>query len=304
MTATLTLPLVAWGTADDLSASPYASLNTPTVTSGVTDPFGGTGAYTIDDNDAGNAEARRRDLALATDGSHVYAFWAKQGTASASDVQLYDNTAGATRCQVRLTWSGGVPTTSVVSGSGTIYTVDCGNSWYLVLVLYGSVVAANTNRVYFYGATSTAASTGTTSYYVRNVVLLSYLDGATTWPEPRNGSAWAEAPSGTEDAWIVGTNWHLAGTVRHIPDTPTDSPETVSGWYGANEATGVNCGVAAMLSAGRDKQTLRWVKDRADCATYVDGYLVEPMRGRPELEPNWRRTFPLELRSSSVFAGY
>lgn len=304
MTATLTLPLVAWGTPDDISASPYASLNTPTVTGSVADPFGGTGAYTINDNDAGNTEARYKSWTAAAGGTHAVALFIKQGTASISDVLWYDNSATADMCLWRLTWSGGVPTVTIPVGSGTGMVVSVGGGWYALLGTVDSIVLGNTQRLYLYGATSSASSTGTTSYYVRNAVLLSYVDGATTWPEPREGSQWAVAPSGTEDAWIVGTDWHLAGDVRHIPDTPTDWPETVSGWYGGNEATGVNCGVAAMLSAGRDKQALLWAKDRSDASSYVSGYLVEPMRGRPELEGNWRRRFPIELRSASTFTGY
>ena len=102
----------------------------------------------------------------------------------------------------------------------------------------------------------------------------------------------------------MGTDYHLAGDIRWIPDSPTDTPAIVSGWYGDNESTGVNCGVAAMLTAGRDKQSLLWVKDRSDCTTYTSGYLVQPMNGRPDLEGNWRRKFGIELRSTSVYRGY
>lgn len=304
MTATLTLPLVAWGTASDISASPWVDVSTPVVTGSVADPFGGTGAYTIDDNNAAAVEARRLPLTVAS-GRIVAAVCIKAGTATVSRFGLRDDTAAAWLHSVTATWSGGVPTVATESGTGTVYgTVSLGSGWYLALFDATGATGANDNELYLYGASGTASTTGTTSYYLRNIVLLSYLDGATSWPESRTGSAWAEAPSGTEDAWIVGTNWHLAGTVRHVPDSPTDTPEVVSGWYGLNESTGVNCGVAAFLMAGRDKQTLTWVKDRATCTTYTDGYLVEPMRGRPDLEPNWRRQFPLELRSTSVYAGY
>lgn len=305
MTATLTLPLVAWGSPDDISA--YTSVGTPVVTSGVTDPFGGTGAYTIDDNDGVASEYKSRAIVPASASTPLLGVFVKAGTATATEFGIFDSTASLQLLTIRLDWSGGVPTASETSVSDAVALtpVAVGNGWYFCSGYSNApYVVGNSTSLRLFGALQTASATGSTSYYVRNAVLLSYLDGATTWPEPRKGSAWAEAPSGTEDAWIVGTNWHLAGTVRHVPDTPTDTPETVSGWYGANEATGVNCGVAAMLSAGRDKQALRWVKDRATCTTYVDGYLVEPMRGRPELEPNWRRTFPIELRSSSVYGGY
>ena len=303
MTATLTLPLVAWGSPADINA--FTSVNTPTISSGVADPFGGTGAYTVNDNDGAATEYKYTEVTFPVDGTHQLVTYATFGSATTSHVTLYDATAATFRAVLQFAWSGGVPTCTISNGSGTVHgTISVGAGWYCVLWGADGIVSANTNRLHLYGATTTASSIGATTYYLRNTVLLSYVDGATTWPEPREGSQWAVAPSGTEDAWIVGTDWHLAGDVRHIPDTPTDWPETVSGWYGGNEATGVNCGVAAMLSAGRDKQALLWAKDRSDASSYVSGYLVEPMRGRPELEGNWRRRFPIELRSASTFTGY
>jgi hypothetical protein len=92
--------------------------------------------------------------------------------------------------------------------------------------------------------------------------------------------------------------------VRWVPTIPRSTPAIVSGWYGENESTGVNCGVKAMLKAGRDKNSLRFVPDRSVCTTYMDSYLVDPMNGAPDLEPNWDRTFPMTLRGSTVYTGY
>lgn len=301
MTATLTLPLVAWGTAADINA--WTDIGTPGITTGVTDPFGGTSAYTVNDNDAGVSEGKLVSTGAITGTLVVLGVCMKAGTATSSSVQFRDTTAGAYTIQGTTAWSGGAPGTPTMGSGSYVGQVALGNSWYLLLFTC-AWTTGNVGRIEVYGASNSASTTGTTSYYLRHMVPLSYLDGATTWPEPRTGSAWAEAPSGTEDAWIVGTNWHLAGDLRHIPDTPTDTPEVVGGWYGGGEYAGVNSSVSAMLTAGRDKQSLVWVKDRSTCTTYTSGYLVEPMRGKPDLEPNWRRRFPIELRSSSVFTGY
>lgn len=303
MTATLTLPLVAWGTPDDMTSGSWSTpAGTLAAITTTTDPFGGSLAYTLNDTDGAVASRRQRNIAVTTDGVHALFVAAKAGTAAESQVIILETTGGNVRGSVTITWSG--PTFTAGSG-GTFYGgVALGNSWYGGILLCAGLTVANGPAIAYRPSGATGSATGSASFYVRNIALLSYLDGATSWPEPRKGSAWAEAPSATEDAWIVGTNWHLAGTVRHVPDSPTDTPEVVSGWYGLNESTGVNCGVAALLTAGRDKQTLTWAKDRATCTTYTDGYLVEPMRGRPDLEPNWRRQFPLELRSTSVYAGY
>lgn len=300
----LTLPLIAWGSADDISAYTTGS-GTPTVTSGVTDPFGGTGAYTIDDNDAGGVENKYKAITFGANGTQYVTTFAKAGTASVSHVAIFDNTAAAFRAVLALTWSGGVPSATIASGSGSVVgTVSVGSSWYLVLWSADNIVAANTNRLYLYGATSSSATTGTTSYYVRNCVLLDYLDDAVSFPRPRRGSAWAQAASGTEDAWIVGTDEILRGRVRWVPRVAASTPVVKSGWEGRNEATGVNCGVKALLTAGRAKSALTWVPDRADCTTAQSVYLSAPEDADAvELEGNGQRSMTVEFRSTSPFVG-
>lgn len=301
--ALTTYPMLAWGSPDDLSAYTTGS-GTPTVTSSVTDPFGGTGAYTIDDNDAGGVENKYKAVTFTANGTQQLVTCAKAGTATTSHVGVFDNTAGAFRAVLALAWSGGVPTATIASGSGTVHgTVSLGSSWYAILWSADSVVAANTNRIYYYGATSSSATTGTTSYYVRNMVLFDLVDEIVSFPRPREGSAWAQTPSGTEDAWITGTDEVLRCRLHFIPQTPTGTPTVKSGWYGANEAAGVNCGVKAMLTAGRTKTSLLWVPSRADCTTYQTAYLAEPMRDGVDLEPNGARAVGIELRGSSVFTG-
>jgi hypothetical protein len=297
-----TRPLLAWGSADDISA--YSQSGTAAVTSGVTDPFGGTGAYTVEDNDGAAPEYRFKAITYTWNGTQAGVVMAKQGTATTSEFDFFDSTAGSNRCGVRLTWSGGVPTASVYTGSGSILgTVALGAGWYLILATYDNVVAANANRLRLFGGQATATSTGTTSWYVRNVVLLHPLDEVRAYREPRDGSETRQGPSGTEEAWTLGPDHVLAARMRHIPAAPTsDGP--ASGWAGLNESTGINCGVEAMLAAGRDKQTLRFVPDRSACTTYVDGYLAEPMRGGPEYEENGSLAFasPLVLRGASSYA--
>ncbi len=299
-----TYPLIAWGSADDLSAYTTGS-GTPTVTGSVADPFGGTGAYTIDDNDAATGENKYKTVTFPANGTHQLAIFAKAGTATTSHVAIFDNTATAFRAVLVLAWSGGVPTATIASGSGTVHgTISVGSSWYLILWAADNIVAANTNRLYFYGATTTAGSTGTTTYYVRNVVALDYVDEAVSVARARAGSVWAQAPSGTEDAWITGTDEVLRGRLRFIPKTPTATPVVKSGWYGENESAGVNCGVKAMLKAGRAKTSLLWVADRATASTTVTCTLAQPVdQDGVELEANGDRTVAVELRGTSVFPG-
>jgi hypothetical protein len=304
----LLYPLIAWGTADDISGGGWSNNGTPTVTGGQTDPFGGTGAYLIDDNDAGIAEARLKTGFVVNARMFTWAVCIKQGTSSTSLVEVRDETAADYPLILSITWSGGVPTVtpSATGGNPTPTvngTISLGASWYLIVSscpwTYG-----NSARPELYATGATVSLTGSTYYYLRHLVVMDYLDGAVSWSEPRDGSAQAQGASGTEDAWTIGTDEHLRATVRWVPDFDRASPASVSGWYGAADAPGINDGVKAMLTAGRDKGLLRFVPDRSVCTTYMDSYLVEPMRGSPDLEPNWDRKFTLELRGTTVYTGY
>lgn len=157
-------------------------------------------------------------------------------------------------------------------------------------------------RLEVYPAGSSSAAVGTCLFDLRNLVLLDYLDHPISGDVPREGSKWVQSASGVEDAWISGPDYTLSANVRWVPTAPQASPVLVSGWDGRNEATGVNCGVQAMLRAGRQKTTLRYVPDRSACTTYIDSYLQEPMTDLPTLEENRGpfRTFPLKLRNAST----
>lgn len=309
-------PLMAWGTADDISASPWGNLvGTPTVTGSQTDPFGGTSAYKIDDANAGANEARSRSVGALTSGPVGTGFTGsiivcvKGDTAAGFRIFLTDTSAGnTTRISLEGTVSGGVP--SVTASTGIAVTpagVALGGSWYAFLATSTALgmVSGNTHRLELYATASGAANTGATIFYSRPMVLLDYLDNAVAYSVPREGSEQVQAPSGVEDAWTIGTDEMLRCMVRAVPADPRASPAIVSGWYGESESSGVNAGVKAMLKAGRDKQVMRFVPDRSSSTTYMDSYLVEPMGDAPTIDTNpGDRAFPLALRGSTVYAGY
>lgn len=151
---------------EDTAFGAWTVSGTPVVTTGQTDPFGGTRAALVNDDDGAAVEYILNTTTFTGDGTKAIAVTAKQGTATASDIVVFDNTAPATRITVRLTWTAGVPALSVLSGSGTVYSVtSLGNGWYQVQFIVNSIVAANANRLRLYGASTTAATTGTTYYY-------------------------------------------------------------------------------------------------------------------------------------------
>lgn len=300
-----TSPLVCYGSAADLST--WSQQGTCAVASGIADPFGGTGAYSLTDNDGGAFEYRYTTWTESAGGTPLVAVFAKDDNGSGDlGIAIYDQTATTMRHWVTYSFFGNAYTGHLVeSGSGTVYTpISVGSNWFLILLGAASCVAGNVHQLQLRPGAGAVGATVTSYFYVRNVVLLDPLDTLKAYREPRDGSEVRQGPSGTEEAWTVGTDYYLSGQMRHIPADVRDFPSLVSGWRGANEAAGINCSVDAMLTQGRDKQTLRFVPDRSAASTYRDSYLVEPMRGEPDYEEGGSLDFtaPLKLRGSSSFA--
>ena len=295
-----TLPLIAWGSADDMSGGSYTASNT-TVTGSQADPFGGTSAYQLDDTSA-VAEAYVKKNVTPTTTTLAGLWLLRAGTSATTSIRFWDNTASANRFYANVTWSG----VTVAASVGTVYgPVALGASWYAFLGVATGVVAGNVH--YFLTNPAGLAShtpTGTVFQYVRNGVLLDYLDGAVASSALRAGSQTGQTLSGVEDAWVSGRDYLLTGQQRWVPLAARDTPVTCSGWRGANESTGVNCGVSAMLYAGMGRNVLQFVPDRSACTTYVNAYLQRPASAEDiALEPNGERTYPFQLRSTSEFTG-
>jgi hypothetical protein len=99
----------------------------------------------------------------------------------------------------------------------------------------------------------------------------------------------------------VGYTWPehsiLSGIVRRIPRVDTAG---VTGWEGA---TGWD---AFLTSWARDYQPFRWIYDATVPGTYTEVFLVEPMNGPPEEEPNRWKRLPLSMRRRDglAWSGY
>lgn len=295
----LALPLIAWGTAEAIGS--WSNSGTPIVTTGQTDPFGGTAAVLIEDDDGAASEAKTASVGAYASTSMILAAMAKAGTAGASVHLLRDTTAAASRGGFTFTWSGGVPVVTGLLATTPLGTVALGGGWYLALGVTTGLTSGNVHERRCYGANLSGTSTGSTYWYLRNLVLLDYLDDPMAFTSPRQGQ-WATSASGVPDSWIPGTDYRLKGRVRWVPTTPQSFPVLASGWDGRNEAVGINAGVQAMLTAGRNKQVLTFVPDRSTCTANIDSYLAAPMREAPTLESTGGpyRTFPLELRNAST----
>jgi hypothetical protein len=122
------------------------------------------------------------------------------------------------------------------------------------------------------------------------------LDQWKSYSEPMEGSQFLQVESGDEDAWIISTNYVLEGQVRWVPTTSTVTP-LASGWDGVT-------GWRTFLEWARAKNQFRFFPDK-NSGTYYTCYLVEPMQGGHDLEPDGTRSFPIKIRNtSSPFDGY
>lgn len=301
-----TYPLIAWGSADAINGGSYSSVGTIGQTAGQTDPFGGTDAYLLDDNDAANTAGRFKQIAnLAASGFFIVGI--RKGT-GLPFIRLLDVTATADRVGAYASaWGAGAPTLASYAGSPILTPVDFGTGWYGIVMPYSGVVPGNDNRLYLYPDynNGTVTGSGTTYFWVRNVALLDLLGSPLTFPRPKDGYEADVAPSGLEDSASYGDEYPIIGRVSWVPTSARSFPVIVSGFDGANESAGVNCGVAAMLSAGWNKNTLRFAQDRSACTSYVDTYLRNPTKGwRPELEGNADRAFEMELVSQTAIPGF
>jgi hypothetical protein len=291
-------PLIAWGDADDISASPWTNGGVPAVAGGVDDPFGGTDAYTITDDAAVN-EYRIKPLTVPARVQPIEVF-ARFRSSAGSTILVQDQTDGVPLFRINIAWSGGVPTITGLTGT-LHHVISCGAGWYLFRGLSIVPNPAHTNQLRLYPTViGTGVETGATDFYLRRVALLDVVDRAISGDEPRAGSEFERMPSGVEDAWVVGWDEIFEGQIRWVPPLLTDG---LSGWYGQDPAIGVDCGVKAMLRAGREKQPLVWVPDRSACRVNQSVYLAAPLQGIPDPEPNGYRRFGIKLVSDSVFEG-
>lgn len=133
--------------------------------------------------------------------------------------------------------------------------------------------------------------------------LLFRLDGALTWPAPKEGSRNRRSEDGLGALYeLPGVDHFLRGTARRIPQTAPvggvmDDGATITAWDDDG-------GWQDFLPAARDKQLLTFYPDASDLLTSVPCYLVEPLQGRPDLDGPGYYQLPLKLVSSSPFDGY
>jgi hypothetical protein len=152
---------------DDLTA--WTKVGTPTVTGGVDDPWGGTSAYTVEDDSGAAQEYIVRTVPFTgSDGPRIVAWVVRDNTMPGAGYQrlnLRDTTAAATRLTLDITgWVAGAPT--IQETTGTLLVREyVSNGYWLIVGLSTDVTVANQNQVHFQPA-NTAAQTGKLDCYV------------------------------------------------------------------------------------------------------------------------------------------
>lgn len=138
--------------------SQWTNTNT-SITTGQLDPRGGAGARLLNATSSGGL--RTLAITFSGNGTKAITMWLRKGSASVSDIEVWDDTASATRHRVRVTWSAaGVPTLSTGAGSGTLFPVEqLTNGWWAISFTSASITAANTNHLRFYPAGTGATGT-------------------------------------------------------------------------------------------------------------------------------------------------
>ncbi len=309
-------PIITFGDFVDFSTDWSAGTNI-TVTSGETDPFGGTDAYDIEDTAAGGSSESVTNsvgaLTVNADGEAIVSLYVKDGGNSDNvDINLRDQTAGVNRHIVQVNFTPGpVPILTTDGGSGTIFpVVSVGNSWYFIRFSVAGIVAVNSHTLFIYPA-GTGVGTGDIIVYARPTILFGqHIDVSRAWSQPRAGSQWVLSPSGVEDAWITGDDEMLAGVVRWVPILDTANPQNRTGWDGRREDPMVNVGWANFLKFAQTAQIVVFSPDQALVATKHNVYVELPRAAdvrRPEIEnADMTRKFELVLRDSddTPFEGY
>ena len=140
----------------------WAAIGSVTIT-GATDTCGVVSLSTLDDSSAAELQGVSQAITFTGNAVKSLSLFFKQGTSSSSVIRLRDESAGADRLLAAITWSGGVPTVTMTTGTLLQTAGPFGASGvYRAEMLTTSATAANTNRLELYPATDAALDVGGT----------------------------------------------------------------------------------------------------------------------------------------------
>lgn len=145
---------------EDFSA--WTSIGTPTRTAAAR-RIGDVVLDLIGDDTAATLEGYSRTVTFTGSAVKAVSVYMAAGTSTSVVVRLRDTTGAANRLLATITWSSGVPTVTMTTGTN-IGTISMAGGAYRFQFQSTSVTAANTNQIEIYPATTSAlsiANTGT-----------------------------------------------------------------------------------------------------------------------------------------------
>lgn len=148
----------------------WSSIGTPTRTAAAA-TCGDLSLDLLGDDAAGTLEGYSQGITFTGNAVKAVSVFIKQGTSTTSVVRLRDTSAGANRLLATITWSAGVPSIAMTTGTN-LGMLACANGVYRLQFQSTSVTAANANQIEIYPATNAAlATTQTGTLYVGGVQL-------------------------------------------------------------------------------------------------------------------------------------
>lgn len=152
---------------ENLGHGNWSSFGTPTRTGGQADPFGGTNAWLIEDNDGAAQEGIQIGITFNGNAEKHISVYIKKGTATTTGFSLHNGSVH--RHIVEILWGAGdVPRINSTNGSGDIIPPErilTATGWWRISISVDGVVASESNLIALYPAGAPTANTGTTVFF-------------------------------------------------------------------------------------------------------------------------------------------
>jgi len=213
----------------DLSNAAWTSFGGLTVTSGASDPAGGTAGVTLNDTDAANFSARFQDVAVANDSAQrTITFFLKEGTASESAIQIIYSGGTPLFYNAVVTWATKTVAPGASAGAADVSITPWYDGYYRVSVRGSNNSTGNTSMraVVYPAGTSSVANTG-------SVIAWGGQNELGSFPTSYIPTTSASVTRTADSAVMTGTNF--------------------SSWYNQSEGTFVVAGDLALPANGNNQ---------------------------------------------------
>jgi hypothetical protein len=141
---------------DSEDFSQWTAINAPALTSGQSDPYGGTNAFKIEDDSTSLIERISEIVSLDSSGPFGCSLFVKESTAPSTDgtiMWLRDLDSTENRMETYVLFSSGIPTQTIVTGSSFGEPERVRDNWWRITVLSDTNIStASTNALQVFPA--------------------------------------------------------------------------------------------------------------------------------------------------------